>query len=96
VYRDVLIREPAQSRPLAHPVLWTETGHDVLARGTVARFANLWWDGPDNLAAVQVGYAEGTDHTDCAVDDDGAIVQHGAHRRRARAGAELPLTRRSS
>jgi hypothetical protein len=92
VFRDVLVRGAASIRPLAYPVLWTETSHDVLARGTIARFANLWWDGPDAIQRVRVSYAEGTRETECSVDRDGAIVQAGGHPRHTPAGTELDLT----
>jgi hypothetical protein len=91
VFRDVLIRHAAQRRPFAHPVLWTETAHDVLARGPVARFANLWWDGAGTIDQVRVGYAEGTGATECSVDGEGAIVQAGGRPRVTPAGAELDL-----
>jgi hypothetical protein len=91
VFRDVLIRGAAAVRAFAHPILWTETSHDVLARGPVARFANLWWDGPDTLRRVRISYADGTNDTQCGIDGDGAIVQAGAHRRLVPAGTELDL-----
>jgi hypothetical protein len=94
VFRDVLIRNAARARAFAYPVLWTETAHEVLARGTLARFANLWWDGADAIRRVRVGYAPGTTGTECRIDDDGAIAQYGAHPRRTPAEAELELPRR--
>lgn len=88
-FRDVLIRRAARRRPLAHPVLWTETAHHVLARGTEARFANLVWDGPGAVDAVRVGYAPGTGDTECAVDRTGAVTQAGGRARLTPAGARL-------
>jgi hypothetical protein len=91
VFRDVLIRRAASTGAMANPVLWTETDHAVLARGPVARFANLCWDGPDTIGSVRVRYAEGTVDTQCGIDADGTIVQAGAHRRLTPAGTELDL-----
>jgi hypothetical protein len=91
VFRDVLIRRAAATRPFAHPILWTETDHAVLARGPAARFANLWWDGAGTIGRVRVGYSAGTGATECTVDADGAVVQAGARPRRTPDGAELDL-----
>ena len=91
VFRDVLIRRAARARAMAYPVLWTETEHAVLARGPVARFANLQWDGPDTIRRVRVSYADATVDTQCGIDADGTIVQAGAHRRLTPGGTEFDL-----
>jgi hypothetical protein len=94
-FRDVLIRNAAPTRAFAYPVLWTETGPHVLARGPVVRFANLWWDGPGTIERARVSYYEGQTDTECRLDAQGAIVQAGARRRETPPGTELDLTGRS-
>jgi hypothetical protein len=91
LFRDVLIKHAAPSGALANPILWTECAHDVLDRGPMVRFANLWWDGPGVFEAVRTGYAAGTSSTNCWIDDDGAICQAGATRRTVPADVTLPL-----
>jgi hypothetical protein len=91
VFRDVLVRRSAATRPMAYPVLWTETTQDVLARGPVARFANLAWDGTGTIGRIRVSYAGENGDTQCGVDGDGTIVQAGAHRRLTRDGELVDL-----
>jgi hypothetical protein len=89
VFRDVLVKRSAPGAALAHPILWTECSHPVLDQGPVVRFANLVWDEPARVEGVRVGYADGTERTDCSIEPAGVIRQAGSCRREAPAGTDL-------